>query len=172
VNGRVSYWLIPAEPHKHRWAQIIRDLAQRFEAPEFEPHVTLYSGPQPSGNMEDILAHAAKSSSQIVLQTIGLAHSTEFTKTLFVEFSADERLTKLSEDLRRLSTPSSPYELKPHLSLVYAPLHAKTRERLTREFSLPATINFNEVKAIATGAVARSRADVEAWRIMAEKKLS
>jgi 2'-5' RNA ligase len=40
----ISLWLVPDEPERDRLAGLIADLARRFEASAFPPHVTLLSG--------------------------------------------------------------------------------------------------------------------------------
>src|SRR5687767_2897736 len=110
LNERISYWLIPAEPEKSLFRQIITDLADRFDAPKFEPHVTLYSGPAVDGApWEGIIVKAAAGTSEIVLRTSGLGHSEKFTKTLFVNYKLDEVAAKLSNELKRLSTAPEDY---------------------------------------------------------------
>ena len=39
----VAYWVTPAEPTRSFFASTIAELAARFDAPLFEPHVTIYA---------------------------------------------------------------------------------------------------------------------------------
>ena len=39
----IAYWLIPSEPAHSFFQRIINDLARRYDAPVFEPHVTIMS---------------------------------------------------------------------------------------------------------------------------------
>ena len=116
MNERVSYWLTAAEPDRTHWSEVIRSLAARFDAPIFEPHVTVYSGALHSNaNPEEIVRTATREFSEIVLHASGIGHTEQFTKTLFIEFAANEALTKLSGELKRRSALAEDYELKPHL---------------------------------------------------------
>jgi 2'-5' RNA ligase len=173
MNERVSYWLIPTEPDKTQLTEMIRLLASRFDAPLFEPHVTLYSGPLDSTERpDDIIRAVARGASEIVLDTTGIGHTQQFTKTLFLEFAPNEALDKLSGELKRHSSMSDDYDFKPHLSLVYATLSPEVTQRLARELSVPRRIRFDTVKAIISQGPTRTRADVEAWRIVANEKLA
>ncbi len=172
MNERISFWLIPAEPDKTYFAQIISKLAHRFAAPLFEPHMTLYSGPAPVGDVETMLAVIARECDPITLHATGVSHSPEFTKTVFLQFATNDRLRKISEQFRQRCSPDSPYTLNPHLSLIYATLDAGTREGLAQEFTYPKTIRFNQIKAVATGSVNRFKADVESWHDLAMMNLN
>jgi hypothetical protein len=173
MHERISYWLVPAAGDKERFEEIIRQLAAAFDAPVFEPHVTVYSGPlSPRDNPREVVAATAAETFELVLRSNGIAHSEPFTKTLFVEFAANEILTQLSEALKQRSAQSVQYELKPHLSLIYAPLAPAARSRLADEIVLPSTVRFDALKAILSSEHVRTREDVEAWRVVAESRLT
>src|SRR6185503_3350898 len=92
--------------------------------------------------------------------------------TLFIEFATSELLTKLSAELKRRSSPPNDYDLKPHLSLIYAALAPEVTQRIAGELSIPARVRFNAVRAMLSRGSTRTRADVEAWRIVASVGLS
>jgi hypothetical protein len=170
--ARVSYWLIPAAPDKTPLAQMIQSLASRVNGPVFEPHVTLYSGPAESpGRIEEIVTEVAHGVSAPVLRSTALAHSAHFTKTLFVEFAPDDALARLAAKLKRLAACPEDYELKPHLSLVYANVDQAQRETLARSVKVPEVIRFDSLKAVLTETSTTSRTDVEAWRVAAARSL-
>lgn len=172
MNERVSYWLMPAAPEKAWLAEMIQSFAARVNGPVFEPHVTLYSGPaEPDERIDEILAEAARGTSAKALHPAGLSHSDQFTKTLFFEFAGDAALIHLTMKLKQLSAQPEDYELKPHLSLIYASLPQAQRETLARSILAPKVIRFDSLKAVLTGASTRSRTDVESWRVVAEKIL-
>ncbi len=54
----VAYWLTPAEPARSFFASTIAELAARFDAPSFEPHVTIYAGEKGDDNPAEVLSHA------------------------------------------------------------------------------------------------------------------
>ena len=145
-------------------------LAERFDAPMFEPHLTIYSGPYPNSSAVDSIVRTAVANiSPIRLRAAGLGHSREFTRTLFVKFEQNEILTELSRAFRK-SSADEHYRLEPHLSLVYARIPAERRDRLADDFRLPGDILFDRVRAMETGRTA-SKADVEHWRTAAENAL-
>jgi hypothetical protein len=82
----IAYWLIPAEPAHRFFQDLINDLARRYDAPVFEPHVTIYVGANRTDALETVLSKAAQDCEPIVLQALEVSHSDEFIKTLVVEF--------------------------------------------------------------------------------------
>ena len=168
---RVSFWLMPAGPDRRTLSEVIRELAARFDAPLFDPHVTIYSGPlQETDAVWQIVSEAGAAFSPFALNTTGISHSGQFTKTLCFEFAEDERLTRVSQMLRQRMSVAADYELRPHLSLIYAPLSEEARRKAATEVILPSAIRFDGIRAIRHHGVS-TRRDVEAWETVAEVKL-
>ena len=169
----ITYWLCPVEPARSELASIIRDLAQRFGAPVFEPHVTIYSADAANEKPEIALERIVNSCRQYALSIRGLAFSEEFTKTLYVQFAPDAALAQLTEDLRRASASPSDYELNPHLSLIYKKMDQETKRKLVTSIALTFDeVVFDTVKAVLSPAEIKSRKEVEAWRLVVECKLT
>ena len=171
MDGRISYWLIPAEPHRSEFRKAIFNLAQRFDGPVFEPHVTLYSGSEGTNEVENVLARATAGLSEIELRTAGIGHSDQFTKTLFLRLEPCEVLVQLSNELKRSSIGADDYTLIPHLSLLYALVESAVRVRLVDEVKFASLVRFDEVQAVDTGARNESRADVEQWLLIGRRQL-
>lgn len=173
MSERVSYWLVPAEEDEEDLACIIVELAGwSWDAPTFDPHVTLYSGQLDSrGDVPRVLKSATRGIGDVTLHSTGIAHSDQFTKTLFIEFAGNAVLSQLSRAFKDLSAQPEEYELKPHLSLLYAKLSAESREHFAKTTVVPSRVRFNRVRAIASNGPTRTPEDVSAWRVIAEVRL-
>ena len=160
----IAYWLIPVEPARSFFQGVINDLARRYDAPVFEPHVTVHVGANHADAAESAISEAARSGKRIKLKALGIGHSSEFIKTLFVQFALNTELRQLNEIIRDAAQDSSHYELKPHLSLLYKNMPALARRELAGSLKLPfSEVTFNSLKAVSCVSPPRSRADVEAW---------
>jgi 2'-5' RNA ligase len=169
----MTYWLCPAEPRRRGLAAIIRDLAARFEAPVFEPHVTLCVTSANRENPNKVLMDVMSQRHEYRLAIRGLDYSDKFTKTLFLQFAPDPDLARLSQDLKRASASPTDYELNPHLSLLYKDMDQETKRGLAASIALPFTdVIFDRVKAVIAPATISSPKDVEAWRVVAERRLT
>lgn len=169
----IAYWLIPSEPAYGLLQGLINDLARRYDAPVFEPHVTVHVGPNRADLAETALEHAARECKLIRLKPLGVDQSDEFIKTLFVQFALNSELRQLNEIIRRSSHNSFKYEVKPHLSLLYKEMSAAIRRDLASSITLPfSEISFDGLQAIRCVSPTQSPAHVEAWRLVAARGLT
>jgi hypothetical protein len=168
----VAYWLVPAEPARNFLVALIASLAARLEAVVFEPHLTIYVTDESCDEPAILLRRTFRSASPYRLKVRNIDTSDAFTKTLFMQFEPNARLTRLNAKLRR-DSGGGHYELNPHLSLIYKKLDTAKKRKIAQSIQLPfAEVRFDTAKAVISPAQIKSRADVEAWRVVAERKLT
>jgi 2'-5' RNA ligase len=173
ANEILTYWLIPAEPARSYFRSLISDLARRFDAPVFEPHVTLYVTESGNENPAGVLRETSRNIEPPRLSITAINYSDEFTKSLFVEFQPADFLASLNEKLRAGSASQPEYQLNPHLSLIYKTMSPGTKTQLAKSLRLPFDeVRFDSAKAVTSPAKIRSRGDVEAWRVVAEENFA
>lgn len=148
---RVAIWLVPREPERKILQSLITDLATRFSAPEFVPHVTVYSCQRTSPQKElAITAALAGRCPPLTLRTEGLACSDRLTRAFFVRLASDETLLWLRKSLQKELPCSSADDFAPHLSLLYHFLPLADRLKLAGETRLPCKeIIFDQIWAVA-----------------------
>jgi len=169
----VAYWVTPAEPARSFFASSIADLAVRFEAPLFEPHVTVYACEKKGENPPEILSDAMAHWEPIRLAVRDIQCSDEFTKTLFVQFEPSAELARLSNAIKEASGMDDDYGLNPHLSLIYKKMPLETKMEIANSLCLPFTeVEFDSVKAIVSSAKIATSDDVNSWRVVATRLLS
>lgn len=169
----IAYWLTPSEPEHSFFQRIINDVARRYAAPVFEPHVTIHVGADRADAAKNALGDAARECKLIALPALGIDQSDEFTKTLFVDFPVHAELQKINSIVRQAANDSSHYQLKPHLSLLYKKLAAATRRELAASINVPISrVTFDAIKAVRCVSPMKSGADVEAWHVVAAASLS
>src|SRR5256884_5098431 len=96
----IAYWLIPAEPAHSFFQGAINDLARRYDAPLFEPHVTIHVGANHIDAAEHALSKAARECQSITVKALGIDHSDEFIRTLSVLFVLNATLQQLHTIVR------------------------------------------------------------------------
>ena len=166
----VAYWLIPAESTRSFFASTIARLAARFDAPVFEPHVTIYAGEKRDEIPAQVLSRALTGCKPFRLSARDIQYSDEFTKTLFVRFEPSPTLSHLSQALQQASARHDEYELDPHLSLIYKKMTLAAKIEVVDSVKPPfADVLFDSAKAIISSPRVESRRDVEAWHIAAEQ---
>ena len=157
----IAYWLIPSEPAHSFFQRIINDLAHRYDAPVFDPHVTIHVRADGADAAKNALGDAARECKLIGLTPLGIDQSDEFIRTLFVQFAMSAELRKIND--MEAANDSSQYELNPHLSLLYKNLAAPTRRELAASINVPLfEVTFDAIKAVRCVSPTESGADVEA----------
>jgi 2'-5' RNA ligase len=159
------YWLIPANPERELFLELVRILAKQFGAPKFEPHLTLGRAKDRESARRVLRQIKA---APVRLRVRGIGCSSKFTKTLFVRFHSTKTLERLIADLG-----GNPKSLRdPHVSLIYKKLPARTKRELALVIKLPSReVVFNSVKAMHCISPTETRAEVEAWRTLASRRL-
>ncbi len=169
----IAYWLIPVEPVRSFFQEVINGLARRCDAPRFEPHVTVHVGLNRADAAERAISQAARACKPIKLRALEIGQSSEFVKTLFVQFALNTEMQQLNEIIRSAAQDSSHYELKQHLSLLYKKIPAVVRRQLAGSIKVPfSEVVFDLLKAVRCVSPTQSATDVEAWRLVATKQLS
>ena len=168
----IAYWLIPAEPARTFFQGLINDLARRYDAPLFEPHVTVHVGANRGDVAESAISQAARFCKPITLKALEIGHSKEFIKTLFVQFALNKELRQLNEMICDVAQDFSHYELKPHVSLLYKKMPAAAQRELASSIKVPfPDVAFDALKAVRCISPTRSRSDVDAWHVVAATAL-
>jgi len=168
----IAYWLIPAEPARTFFERTIVDLAQRYDAPVFELHMTIYVGSDRTDAAEKIIVKAVSCCGPIEVKALGVRHSGEFIKTLFVQFALNRKLERLNEMIRSAAQDSPNYQLKPHLSFLYKKMSALARRQLAGSIEVPfSDVTFDSIKAVRCASPTKRPSDVEAWHVVAGKSL-
>ena len=164
----IVYWLIPTKAERDLFCDIIRILCKQFAAPNFDPHLTLLTtkedGPAPRRVLQKIEA------GPIRLPVQSVDFSSEFRKTLFVALRPNRSLQDLVADLGRATKSRAPRLADPHVSLLYNTLAPNVLKELAGTIKLPfGEVTFNSISAVRSVTPIETKADVEAWEVLAEK---
>src|SRR5207245_11264891 len=74
----IAHWLIPGEPAHSFFQGAINDLARRYDAPLFEPHVTIHVGANHIDAAEHALSKAARECQSVTVTALGIDYTNEF----------------------------------------------------------------------------------------------
>jgi cyclic phosphodiesterase-like protein len=168
----IAYWLMPAEPARRFFYSLIANLARRYDAPVFEPHVTIHVGKDDASAAEIAVAKAGRDFKTISAKSLAIDQSDQLIKTLFVQFAMNERLQQLNAMIRNAAKDSCEYELNPHLSLLYKNIPTTARRELADSIKLSfSEVLFDGLRAVRCISPTRNRADIEGWRVVATRTL-
>jgi hypothetical protein len=166
----IAYWLIPARPVRELFSEIIRILAEELNAPRFEPHLTLFAAPGGDQSARKLLRRIKAQRIHLAVRDVGF--SAKFSKTLFVRFESSDAFTELRNELRHGAKSRAEPLPDPHVSLIYKKLAPRAQSELASaiKFPFPGVV-FDCIKSIRCCVAARTRADVESWKVIARKSL-
>ena len=170
---KLAFWLVPAPDSKSFFAGVIEELAQRFAGPVFEPHVTLRGAELDESRALDLLEKVAAASGPLQLRIRGVDFSEKYTRTLYVQFQSSVDASRASAAFAKGAGSQNGYEFDPHLSLLYKTMPDAAKAELAREIRIPFDhVSFDALKLVSVPGPIEAPEDVEAWRMLAERRLT
>jgi len=174
LNDRISYWLLPRKEERTYFQKLIIQIAEKYGAQPFIPHLTLYVGRYyPQDDPGEIVEKALQGVKPLSLEIDKIRYSDEVTKTLYISFFPHEALKEIHRELRESSTIASDYRLDPHMSLIYHPLTNSEKELLAGSIHIHrSNVVFDQVWAVSTPDFRNDRVEVDLWEVICKRSLS
>jgi len=168
----ISFWLVPANPYQHLLATLINQLACKYGAPRFMPHVTLLVTQLAQDDSPlQVLESATKGIPPFELDLLGVGHDPDRFKSVFIQLNS-EPIMPLSSALRVSCRHLDDYTFDAHLSLLYRQLPFIEKLSLISDLQLPqGPLYFDSVVAVRPGYGQSCFDDVEQWRFVAQVRL-
>ncbi len=165
---RVAIWLVPRRQEREILQALIADLSDRFSAPEFVPHATIYSCRRSAEQNElAITAALARTCPPLTLGTEGMASRNRLTRALFVSLSSDTALKWLRKSLHSKLSNTPDEEFEPHVSLLYQLIPDPDRAKLAEETHLPFDeICFDQIWAVAIPEAIKVMENLTGWQTL------
>ena len=165
---KLAFWLMPSADAQPFFVSLVQELARRFDAPGFEPHITLQGAEMDGEDAIALFERIAAKHSPIDLQIEGIDFSSEFTKTLYVQFTVSREATALSDAFAF----DTGYPFNPHLSLLYKTMAETETSELARKITVPfEQVRCDALKLVSVPRPVRGPEDVHTWRVLAEQPL-
>ncbi len=115
-----AVWLLPDMEDTKYLSGIIKNLSQRYDAPEFLPHITVYGLVDPSLEvLEECVRNSISDSKPFIVKKAGIDYSDDIWKTIFVNIEPNSNLNTINEELASKLGQYTKYEFVPHISLIY-----------------------------------------------------
>ena len=166
----IVYWLTPAKAERDLFCDIVQILCKQFAAPNFDPHLTVLTTTEDGPSPKEVLQKIEAAPIRLPVQAVDF--SSEFRKTLFVALRPNRSLQDLVADLGRATKSRAQRLADPHLSLLYKRLAPNVLKELAGTIKLPfGEVTFNSISAVRSVNPIETKADVEAWEVLAEKAL-
>ncbi|WNJ16944.1 hypothetical protein [Pontibacter sp. G13] len=167
MDRRSSCWLIPAESD-YQWIQREIDImAERFGAPKFEPHLTLFSP------IHLTISHDwtewdnwSAQQSPLVLSGREFSAGDIWSRSLVWEIVSTPALQYLRSEISQLSSTMPNESYHPHVSILYHVLPHKHRKEILASLSDWPPITFDRISMVSPALPHSDWQQVESWETL------
>ena len=170
--GVHSIWLMPAADDAAMLERLVEDLAGRFNAPRFQPHLTLVEDMERS--VEDLAPLVVRVSEGVASFEAPVAEigvSDLFFRSFYARFAAEGPLLELKRRAIDKILPGDIAEFMPHISLAYGVEDTFAKRDAVVEAEnllLGKPVRFDRICVVASG----KELPIESWAVRAESPLS
>ena len=142
------------------------ELAEKYQAPKFEPHITVYGLVDSEMSLiESIAKEITLNHNSFLVEKSEILQSEELWKTVYVELKMNDQLELIHKNLRKHFEKIVKYEFNPHISLVYKILPREEKIKIINELDIKNEFMVNKL------VVQKFFPDVEKWKIVKEYNL-
>lgn len=141
--------------------EIINDLAKKYDAPSFIPHITAYGLLNIDlKTLDDEILESIQGVKSFSVETNTINFSDNLWKTLFVEILPNKHLVKINNNLTKNLSQFSKYEFLPHISLLY-----KNMEKNQKQFLAESLVMKKNFKIIGMG-IQQFSENIKEWKLV------
>ena len=138
-----SLWLIPAKPLYSTLKEKILELGSNYNAPEFEPHMTLVGNIRMG--VETAIANTkalAAGMARVPGSFSGLGNSEDYFKCVYIEIKKTDYLMRYNREARKVFGTVRQGTYEPHISLIYGWIPATKRKEISEGLHIDAALKF------------------------------
>lgn len=153
-----SIWVEPIPKDAKYLLKIIHNLGKKYDAPQFYPHITVYSRVRSISEATSAIRNC--NMKKFTVKTTDLAFSDSLWKTVFINVEKNQKLKQIHDAIKK-SIPLDPkYEFHPHISLIYKKLDDSTKQWIIDSLKIKQKLTFGKITVIA------SSKDVAKWKVV------
>jgi 2'-5' RNA ligase len=161
-----AIWLTFSKNDREYLKKIIDEISEKYHAPKFEPHITVYGLVDSELSLIDNIAkEVTRDHSSFFVDKSEILQSEDLWKTVYIELKMNNQLEGIHKNIKKHFERISKYEFNPHISLIYKILPLEEKIKIIKELDIK-----NEF-IISKLVVQKFFSDVEKWKIVKEYNL-
>jgi len=161
-----AIWLTFSKNDRDYLKKIMDELAEKYQAPKFEPHITVYGLVDSEMSLiESIAKETTLNHNSFLVEKSEILQSEELWKTVYVELKMNNQLESIHKNLKKHFEKIAKYEFNPHLSLIYKILPIEEKIKIINELYIKNEFIVNKL------VVQKFFPEVEKWKIVKEYNL-
>lgn len=156
-----AIWLLFNKDDNESIGKIIDQLAKKYNAPKFLPHITIYGLVDEKLPMiKKIVKESIDGISPVLVNTSKLDHSDNIWKTVFIKLQQSSKLLQINYILSKQLSKYAPYIFEPHVSLIYKNLDRTIREKIVSEIQVNKEFTIDKIGLLEYSP------NVQEWKIV------
>ncbi len=156
-----AVWLLPNTEDIEYLNGIIKNLSQRYSAPEFVPHITVYGLVDPSLEvLEECVKNSISDSKPFIVKKSGIDYSDDIWKTIFINIKPNSSLISINKKLARKLGQYARYEFMPHISLIYKKIDDAEKKKIIDSLKIKNEFTIDKI------AIQKFSENVHEWEII------
>ena len=161
-----AIWLTFSKNDRDYLKKIIDEISEKYNAPKFEPHITVYGLIDSEMRLIDSIAkEVILNCNSFLIKKSEILQSDELWKTVYIELKMNNQLELIHKNLKKHFEKISKYEFKPHISLIYKILPIEEKIKIINEFDIKSEFMIKKL------VVQKFFPEVEKWKIVKEYNL-
>jgi 2'-5' RNA ligase len=161
-----AIWLTFSKNDREYLKKIIDEISEKYHAPKFEPHITVYGLVDSELILIDaIVKKVALDCNSFFVKKSEILQSEKLWKTIYIELKANEQLELIHKNLKKHFDKISKYEFSPHISLIYKILPVEEKIKIINKLDIKSELFVNNL------VIQKFFPDVEKWKIVKEYNL-
>lgn len=161
-----AIWLTFSKNDRNYLKRIIDEISEKYNAPKFEPHITVYGLVNLEMSLIDnIVSEVTLNHNSFSVKKSEILQSNELWKTVYIELKMDSNLESIHKNLKKHLEKISKYEFKPHISLIYKILSTEEKIKIINELDTKSEFIIENL------AVQKFFSDIEKWKIVKKYNL-
>ncbi|MEC4849314.1 MAG: hydrolase [Nitrosarchaeum sp.] len=144
----------------------IDGISEKYHAPKFEPHITVYGLIETEINQIDKIAkEVILNQNSFLVKKSEILQSEELWKTIFIELKSNNQMESVHKNFKKYFDKVSRYQFKPHVSLIYKILPIEEKMKIINNLDIK-----NEFQ-VSKLAIQKFSPDIKKWKIIKEYNL-
>ena len=161
-----AIWLTFSKSDREYLKKIIDEISGKYNAPKFEPHITVYGLVDSEISLIDNIAkEATLNCNSFLVKKSEILQSEELWKTVYIKLKMNAQLESIHKNLKKHFEKISKYEFSPHISLIYKILPTEEKIKIINELDIKNEFIINKL------VIQKFFPDIEKWKIVKEYNL-
>ena len=162
-----AIWLTFSKNDREYLKKIIDTISENYQAPKFEPHITVYGLVDSEESFLDkIVQKMALNCNSFLVTRSEILQSDELWKTVYIELKMNNQLELINNNLRKYLKKISKYEFNSHISLIYKILSIKEKVKIISGLDIKNEFVIDKL------VIQKFFPNIEKWQIVKEYNLA